>query len=164
MAGEKGRQTGPVSPPDPLAEMTARELQSLIDEELARLPEMYRHPLLLCCVQGLSREEAARQMGWSDGAVKGCLERGRRQLAARLAERGVALSTLLLAPLAAEAVPAALVARTTALAAAPWSPCAGATAFLRKESRVRGECRRAEPKAANIIAKINADLLGVTSG
>ena len=39
MTGEQGRQTRLVSPPDPLAEMSARELQSLIDEELARLPE-----------------------------------------------------------------------------------------------------------------------------
>jgi RNA polymerase sigma factor (sigma-70 family) len=106
---------------DPLTEITGRELVCLIDEELARLPEVYRLPLLLCCVEGLSREEAARQLGWSDGAVKGRLERGRRQLAARLAKRGVAPSALLFTSLAASALPNDLIARTTGLAASPWS-------------------------------------------
>jgi RNA polymerase sigma factor (sigma-70 family) len=112
---------------DPLDEITGRELVSLIDEELARLPEAYRLPLLLCGVQGLSREEAARQLGWSDGVVKGRLERGRRQLAARLAKRGIAPSTMLLAPLAAVVVPDRLEARAVHLAVAPWSRSIPAT-------------------------------------
>src|SRR5204863_8033369 len=90
---------------DPLEEITGRELLRVIDEELARLPDRFRLPVLLCCVQGLSREEAAAQLGWSDGAVKGRLERGRRRLAARLAARGLATSAGLLAPLAALASP-----------------------------------------------------------
>jgi RNA polymerase sigma factor (sigma-70 family) len=112
----------PPSPPvDPLAEISGRELMGLIDDEVAALPERYRLPLLLCVVQGLSREEAAEHLGWSAGAVKGRLERGRRLLAARLAQRGLAPSTLLLAPLGAVAVPNDLLARTVALAASPWS-------------------------------------------
>ena len=106
---------------DPLAEITGRELLQVIDDELARLPERLRAPVLLCCVQGLSREDAARRLGWSDGAVKGRLERGRRRLAARLAARGLAPSALVLAPLAAVAVPADLLARTAEQAADPWS-------------------------------------------
>ncbi len=120
-AHEKTLTPRPASTPDPLAQLSGRELLDLIDEELARLPEAHRLPLLLCCVQGLSREEAARQLGWTDGAVKGRLERGRRQLAARLARRGLAPSALVLAPLASAAVPSGLLANTAALAAAPWS-------------------------------------------
>jgi RNA polymerase sigma factor (sigma-70 family) len=106
---------------DPLAEITGRELVQAIDDELARLPERLRLAVLLCCVQGLSREEACRRLGWSDGALRGLLERGRRRLAARLAARGLAPSAVLLAPLAAVTVPADLLARTTEQAASPWA-------------------------------------------
>jgi RNA polymerase sigma factor (sigma-70 family) len=118
---EQASPPPPASSADPLAEITGRELLRVIDEELARLPERYRLPVLLCCVQGLSREEAAGQLGWSDGSVKGRLERGRRLLADRLAARGLAPSAIVIAPLAAVVVPAELVARTAPLAAAPWS-------------------------------------------
>jgi RNA polymerase sigma factor (sigma-70 family) len=106
---------------DPLAAISGRELVQVIDEELARLPDNYRLPVLLCCVRGLSREQVAEQLGWSAGMVKGRLERGRRQLAERLAARGLAPSLVILAPLAAVAVPADLLARTSAQASAPWS-------------------------------------------
>lgn len=63
--------------------------ESVIDEELAHLPARYREPLVLCCLEGLSREEAAAQLGTTPGAVKGLLERGREQLRQRLERRGV---------------------------------------------------------------------------
>jgi RNA polymerase sigma factor (sigma-70 family) len=115
------------APADPLAEISGRELLGIVDEELGRLPDKYRLPILLCCVEGLSREEAARQLGWSCAAVKGRLERGRRRLADRLAKRGVAPSALVLPALAETAVPAELLGRATALAAAPWSAALPAT-------------------------------------
>jgi RNA polymerase sigma factor (sigma-70 family) len=111
----------PSSGGDPLAEITARELVQAIDDELTRLPDRLRLPVLLCCVQGLSREEACRRLGCSDGALRGLLDRGRRRLAARLAARGLAPSAVLLAPLAAAGVPADLLARTAEQSASPWS-------------------------------------------
>jgi len=51
--------------------------RSTLDEELNRLPDRFRLPLFLCCVEGKSREEAAQQLGWSDGSLKGRLERAR---------------------------------------------------------------------------------------
>ncbi len=96
---------------DPLTEISGRDLLRAIDEELAQLSDEHRQAVLLCCVQGLSRDEAAGQLGWSDGELKGRLERGRRRLAERLTARGLAPSaaTLVLgasvpAPLAAQSI------------------------------------------------------------
>ena len=77
---------------DPLSEITGRELVGAIEEEIARLAEPYRAVVLLCCVEGLSQDEAARRLGWSAGSVKGRLERGRERLKGQLARRGITLS------------------------------------------------------------------------
>jgi RNA polymerase sigma factor (sigma-70 family) len=104
--------------PDPLAELSARELLLVVDEEVHRLPEVYRLPVLLCCLEGRTVEEAARQLGWTQGSVKGRLERGRARLRARLLRRGLGLATVLAASeasraAAAPALVAWLIARTT---------------------------------------------------
>jgi RNA polymerase sigma factor (sigma-70 family) len=83
--------------PGPLAEVSARELLLILDAEVARLPEVYRLPVLLCGLEGLSQEEAARRLGWTPGSLKGRLERGRARLHARLARRGLVLSATLAA-------------------------------------------------------------------
>jgi RNA polymerase sigma factor (sigma-70 family) len=118
---ERTAPSGRAAEADPLATISGRELVQVIDDELARLPDKYRVPVLLCCVRGLSREKVAEQLGWSEGMVKGRLERGRRRLAERLAARGLAPSVVILAPLAAVAVPCELLARTSAQSLAPWS-------------------------------------------
>jgi RNA polymerase sigma factor (sigma-70 family) len=88
-------QARPAAPPDPVAELHVREFQAVLDDELSRLPEKYRAPILLCCLEGRSRDEAARCLGWRLAAVKDRLERGREQLRSRLARRGVLLGTAL---------------------------------------------------------------------
>jgi RNA polymerase sigma factor (sigma-70 family) len=74
-----------------------REFCSLLDEELQRLPEKYRVPLLLCYLEGETREQAARQLGWSLRTFKRRLEQGRELLRVRLARSGLTLSGVLLA-------------------------------------------------------------------
>lgn len=80
---------------DPLAQLTARELLTVLDEEVSRLPAAQRSAVLLCCLEGRPQEEAANLLGWTAGSLKGHLERGRRRLQDRLQRRGIALSAAL---------------------------------------------------------------------
>jgi RNA polymerase sigma factor (sigma-70 family) len=94
---------------DPLAQLTVREAQAIVDEELTHLPEKYRAPLVLCYLEGKTRDEAARQLGWSAKLVKSRLEQGRERLRYRLSRRGLTLPAALVATLLVEeAAPAAL--------------------------------------------------------
>jgi RNA polymerase sigma factor (sigma-70 family) len=118
---------------DPLDELSARELLAVLDEELQRLPESHRLPLILCGLEGLSQDEAARRLGWSAGAIKGRLERGRQHLRRRLAQRGltlpVALAGSVLLADCAGAIPPALVAATRQAALTGGGASAAVTAL-----------------------------------
>src|SRR5262245_24709870 len=76
---------------DPVLDLSLRELRRVLNEELQRLPEDYRAPLILCGLEEKSLEEAARLLGWTREAVKGRLQRGRERLRARLRRRGLEL-------------------------------------------------------------------------
>jgi RNA polymerase sigma factor (sigma-70 family) len=82
---------------DPLAEVTARELVAVFDEELQNLSEGERTALVLCYLEGKTRDEAAREAGISGSTLKRRLERGKERMRFRLARRGVALPAALLA-------------------------------------------------------------------
>jgi RNA polymerase sigma factor (sigma-70 family) len=94
------------------AEKADTDLAVLLHEEVQRLPDKYRRPVVLCHLEGKTNEEAAHQLQWPVGTVKGRLNRARAMLHARLTRRGVALSvgllTTALVP-ASSALPAGLV-------------------------------------------------------
>jgi RNA polymerase sigma factor (sigma-70 family) len=81
-AAEVASSTRVVEPPD--------DLRGVLDEELGRLRESYRSPLVLCYLEGHTCEEVARQLGWPVGTVKIRLARGRERLRSRLVRRGLA--------------------------------------------------------------------------
>jgi RNA polymerase sigma factor (sigma-70 family) len=87
---------------DPVAVASDRELCGVLDEELSRLPEKCRAPLVLCALEGFSRDEAARQLGLSLGTFRRRLEQGRALLRQRLERRGLPLSAIFAAVLGTE--------------------------------------------------------------
>jgi RNA polymerase sigma factor (sigma-70 family) len=106
-----------------------QQLCGVLDEELGQLPRSCREPVLLCYMEGRTRDEAAHQLGWSRRTLHRRLEQGLGLLRERLARRGLAMSVALLALGLASRPSARLMAATTqaagALATAP--TIAGAT-------------------------------------
>ena len=79
------------SPSDPAAELARRELTRVLAEELHRLPEKYRAPVVLCYLEGKTNEEAARQLGWPSGSMSRRLAHARLLLRESLTRRGLAI-------------------------------------------------------------------------
>jgi RNA polymerase sigma factor (sigma-70 family) len=94
-------------------EPSGRERRLMLDEELNCLPRKYHAPVVLCYLEGKTHDEAARELRWPVGTVKGRLARARDMLRRRLARRGLTFpampaGALLLEQTAGVAVPAAL--------------------------------------------------------
>jgi len=79
------------------------DVLAMLDEEIANLSEPLRAAVVVCELDGASRSAAARQLGIASGTLSSRLAAARKQLAARLKARGVALSTGLFSLLAESA-------------------------------------------------------------
>src|SRR5262245_19722636 len=102
--------------------LTWRELRGVLDQELERLPERYRAPLILCYLEGKTRDEAAQELGAKPGALHGLLDRGRKLLRDRLSRRGVTLSGALFAAALSESVTNAALAPLSVVSIARAAP------------------------------------------
>lgn len=145
----------PKPPANPLAEITGEELLAILDDELGRLPERYRAPVVLCCVEGLSRDEAAHQLGVPPATLKGQLERGRKKLHDALARRGVTLGAGLLALWATNPVGAAPRALAEAIRTAVGGDVPPAVAALAEGVARNGVVVRA------VLAAVGAAAVGL---
>jgi RNA polymerase sigma factor (sigma-70 family) len=116
------------------------DLLRVLDEELHRLPECYRQPLIACYLRGRTQDEAARDIGWSLSTLRRRLDKAREILRIRMERRGATLSAGLfagaLAPAAMANVPAALQQQTVAATIADINgeSISGFAAELAKES------------------------------
>jgi RNA polymerase sigma factor (sigma-70 family) len=139
---------------DPLAELTARDMLRVLEEEVGRLPEAHRLPVVLCCLEGLSLEEAARRLGATPGSVRARLARGRRRLRLRLARRGLtlpaALAPVVVSRASFAAVSVALRDRTVAMATVS-ARGGGEVASPLICSLAEGVCRAMAIKQAKLV-------------
>jgi RNA polymerase sigma factor (sigma-70 family) len=93
---------------------TWAELSAILDEELGRLPDKYRAPVVLCYLEGKTNEQAAQELGCPKSSLAWRLGRARELLRERLTRRGVTLpaaglAAALLDRAGAQSLPAALV-------------------------------------------------------
>ena len=102
-------------------------------EEIDRLPERYRAPVVLCDLEGCTHEQAARHLGWPVGTVKSRLSRGRERLRGRMLRRGLTPDAGLIA--SALSFDGSTASFSTALVD---STAGAATRFLTVQSIVRG--------------------------
>src|SRR5579884_1115666 len=86
-----------------------RDLRPFLDRELNRLPDKYRIPIVLCDLEGKTRQDAANKLNLPVGTLSGRLTTARKMLAKRLARHGLALSAgALIAALSPSAASAAV--------------------------------------------------------
>lgn len=102
---------------EPPADAAQWEVRALLDEELRRLPDKYRAPLVLCYLEGMTNEQAARKLGWPIGSMSARLARGRELLRRRLSRRGMLLAAAPFAFLLSECTAVAAVPPALATAA-----------------------------------------------
>jgi RNA polymerase sigma factor (sigma-70 family) len=125
----RARETGEVEAVAGLAFDPGRsERLAILEEEIGRLPERQRAAVVLCDLEGLPHEEAARRLGCPVGTVESRLSRGRQRLRDHLVRRGLApaaaaMSTEMAREVSA-AMPAALIKHSARFVTS--SPAAGA--------------------------------------
>jgi RNA polymerase sigma factor (sigma-70 family) len=92
----KEQRAGDLPQPDAPAEKPSAELLARLDDALARLPDRYRVPVVLCELEGRSRKEVAQTLGLPEGTLSWRLAHAKKLLARRLAPYGAGAVALAL--------------------------------------------------------------------
>ena len=79
-----------------VAEPRWDDLAEVLHEEIDRLPERYRAPIVLCDMEGMTEGQAARRLGRPIGTIRSQLSRGRQRLRCQLVRRGLAPASVVL--------------------------------------------------------------------
>jgi RNA polymerase sigma factor (sigma-70 family) len=154
------------------AELEWREVQAIVDDEIQRLPEIYRAPFLLFYLDNCKQADIARQLGIKEGTVASRLTHARRLLQVRLSRRGVALPAVLClmavsAEAASAAVPGSLVSSVVQAAAVAAAGGAVAEVTSAKVSALLEGAHRAMTLSKSRIATLlllSAGVLGTSFG
>src|SRR5262245_4070556 len=137
------RQVETLPEPTSVADGLWHDLLPLLDQELSRLPDKYRLPLVLCDLEGHTRSEAAEHLRWPEGTVAGRLVRARSLLTRRMSRYGLPLSAGVLT---------AVFSQNAA--------CAGVQVAL-----IESTCRAAATFAARAASGVVSEkVLGLTTG
>jgi RNA polymerase sigma factor (sigma-70 family) len=99
------------------ADSSRGDLARGLHEEIDRLPDRYRLPIILCDLDGRTHDEAARHLRCPVGTVKSRLARGRERLRGRLHQRGITPSSAVLLAETAAARPSIAALEVVARAA-----------------------------------------------
>lgn len=125
----------------PVDEAIGRELGEAVDEEIFRLPERYRSAIVLSCFQGKTNRQIAAQLRCPEATVRTWLARARERLRARLEQRGIQVSPMIvasaLATPAGPGVSASLVSSAIGLVGGfEWEGAFAALSIARKVERL----------------------------
>ncbi len=130
-----------------------------VDEELQRLPDRYRSPLVACFLEGRTQEEAAREARCSLSTFRRNLEKGRELLRGRLTRRGI-VPTVALTGLGGACIPQAAAGETARLAVVFVTGKSTARAAVIAQG-VLGMMAREKFKAAVAAMLVVAGVVGV---
>jgi RNA polymerase sigma factor (sigma-70 family) len=136
---------------EPVDRMTGRELLAALDEELGRLPDRYREPLVLCYLEGLTLEEAAARLGIPNATLRTRVARGRKRLHEALTGAGCGLGAGLLALAVASTAGACPPRLVKSILTAVSGPVPAAVGELAKGVAVNGVLNKAGIALAAVV-------------
>jgi RNA polymerase sigma factor (sigma-70 family) len=154
----------PAPAADPAAGLAWAEVRDALDRALAVLPARLRDPLVLCCLEGLTRDEAAAALGCSATAIKGRVARGRERLRRLLARCGLSLPAALGGALVADVAGAANGAAATARAALAFPTSGAAPPAVRELLRGTWLGWKSATALVGIVFTCAAAALGLAGG